>query len=98
MKKDVAEVRGAVYVVRADYAYWLVFTAHLSNAVVSAKFPFYFSGSRSSVSLIGSPVACSARTSVDAQTDRQTNDTVTLATQVENICTEFLHLQDSPLS
>ena len=59
-------------------------TAYLSNAVVSGKSPFYFSGSRSSEAAgitNNRLVACSARISVDTQTHRQTDKptTVTLA-------------------
>ena len=60
-------------------AFSLVFTAYLSNAVVSGKSPFFFQARivlKPLVSLIGRLVACSARISVDTHTQ---TDTVTLA-------------------
>ena len=49
-------------------AFSLVFTAYLSNAVVSGKTPFYFQAGvvlKPLLSLIGRLVPCSARISVD---------------------------------
>ena len=55
-------------------AFSLVFTAYLSNAVVSGKSPFYFSSScvvlKPLLSLIGCLVACSVRISVDTHADQ----------------------------
>ena len=64
--------------------FWLVFMAYLSNAVISGETPFIFQARivlKPLVSLIGRLIACSARISVDTQTDRQTDKptTVTLA-------------------
>ena len=64
-------------------AFSLVFTAYLSNAVVSGKSPLNFLGSRSvvlKVPLIGRLVAFSARISVDTHThtDRQTDNSTTV--------------------
>ena len=65
------------------YAYGLfrlLFTPYLSNAVVSAKSPHYFScpSLKLLISLISHVVACSARIVVDRKTDRQTHRTTTV--------------------
>jgi hypothetical protein len=54
----------------------LVFTAYLSNAVISGKLPLYYSGCRSSnaVGVAKRPhsMACSARIAADTETDTHT--------------------------
>ena len=63
-------------------AFSLVFTPYLSNAVVSAKSPFYFHALvalKMLVSLISRLVACSPRIVVDKQTHTHKTTTVTLA-------------------
>ena len=64
-----AEQVEQVAVSQCDYAYSLVFTAYLSNTVISGKSPFYSCSSE----------ACSARISVDTQTETDKPSTVTLA-------------------
>ena len=57
----------------------LVFTAYLSNAVVSGKLPFWFSGSQRRRCYRLRLVACSARISVDTHTQTDKPTTVTLS-------------------
>ena len=66
----------AVSPVLCILAFSLVFTAYLSNTVVSGKSPFILQARvvlMPLVSLIGRLIACGARISVDTQTHTQTN-------------------------